>query len=68
MNGKGLRAIAVSYTAERYGEAFLVPADADVVPIFNKMVVNSVSLYATYGVGQNSHPRYSGNQRGCAFD
>ena len=50
MNGKGRGAIAVSYTSERYSEAFLVPADADAVPIFNKIEVSSVSLYATYGV------------------
>lgn len=50
MNGEGRGAVALSYTAERYSEVFLVPADADRVPIFNKMEVNSINLYATYGL------------------
>jgi hypothetical protein len=50
MNGKGRGAVAISYTAEQYDEAFLVPEDADEVPIFNKMEVNSISLYASYGI------------------
>jgi hypothetical protein len=53
MNGKGRGAVALSYTAEKYDDAFLVPEDADDVPIFNKMNFNSVSLYATYGISAN---------------
>ena len=50
MNGDGKGAVAVSYTAEQFDEAFLVPSDADEVPVFNKINVNSVSLFATYGI------------------
>ncbi|MBX2892956.1 MAG: hypothetical protein KF734_18745 [Saprospiraceae bacterium] len=51
MNGKGHGAIAVSYAAENYDNVFLVPNNAAGVPIFNEVKVNSISLYATYGLG-----------------
>jgi len=50
MNGKGKGTVALSYTAERYDNVFLVPADADGVPVFNEVDVNSVSLFGTYGL------------------
>lgn len=50
MNGKDRGAIALSFTAERYETAFLVPEDADEIPIFNELRINSVTLFATYGV------------------
>jgi hypothetical protein len=50
MNGKGHGAIAVSYSAEQYDNVFLVPADADGVPVFNEVNVNSVSLYGSFGL------------------
>lgn len=50
MNGKGNGAIAVSYSAEQYDNVFLVPNDAQGVPVFNEVNVSSTSLYATYGI------------------
>jgi hypothetical protein len=50
MNGKDRGAVALSFTAERYETAFLVPEDADEIPIFNELPINSVTLFATYGV------------------
>ena len=50
MNGKGNGAVALSYSAEKYDNVFLVPNDANGVPVFNDVKVNSASLYATYGI------------------
>ncbi|MEQ8704889.1 MAG: hypothetical protein RIC19_13260 [Phaeodactylibacter sp.] len=50
MNGKGKGTVALSYTAESYDNVFLVPADAEGVPVFNEVEVNSVSLFGTYGI------------------
>lgn len=50
MNGKGNGAIAVSYSAEQYDNVFLVPNDAQGVPVFNEVNVTSTSLYGTYGI------------------
>ncbi len=50
MNGKGKGAIALSHTAEKYDNVFLVPANAPSVPVFNDVQINSTSLYATYGI------------------
>lgn len=50
MNGKGKGTVALSYTAESYDKVFLVPADAEGVPVFNEVNVNSVSLFGTYGI------------------
>ena len=49
MNGKGKGTIALSYTAESYDNVFLVPNEAEGVPVFNEVDVNSVSLFGTYG-------------------
>ncbi len=50
MNGKGKGTIAVSYSAEQYDNVFLVPNNAEGVPVFNDVQVNSTSLYASYGI------------------
>lgn len=50
MNGKGNGAVALSYSAEKYDNVFLVPNDANGVPVFNDVKVNSASLYASYGI------------------
>jgi hypothetical protein len=50
MNGKGHGAFALSYTAEQYDNVFLVPNEAQGVPVFNEVNLNSVSLYASYGI------------------
>lgn len=50
MNGKGHGAFAKSFTAEQYDKVFLVPNDAEGVPVFNEVNVNSISLYASYGI------------------
>jgi hypothetical protein len=50
MNGKGHGAVALSYTAEQYDNVFLVPNEAQGVPVFNEVNLNSVSLYASYGI------------------
>jgi len=50
MNGKGHGAIALSYTAEQYDNVFLVPNEVQGVPVFNEVALNSISLYASYGI------------------
>ncbi len=50
MNGKGNSVIAVSYSAEKYDKVLLSPNDANGVPVFNDVKVNSASLYASYGI------------------
>jgi hypothetical protein len=50
MNGKGKGTVALSYTTESYDNVFLVPGDAEGVPIFNEVTVNSISLFGTYGI------------------
>jgi hypothetical protein len=50
MNGKGKGTVALSYTTESYDNVFLVPGDAEGVPVFNEVDVNSISLFGTYGI------------------
>lgn len=51
MQGKGNGSIVLSYSTESYDEVFLVPNKIeDGVPVFNKVTINSVNLYATYGI------------------
>lgn len=50
MNGKGKGTVALSYTAESYDQVFLVPTEVEGVPVFNEVDVNSISLFATYGI------------------
>lgn len=50
MNGKGRGAVALSYTAEQYDNVFLVPNDVQGVPVFGEVSLNSLTLYASYGI------------------
>ncbi|MBC6995013.1 hypothetical protein QWY85_01020 [Neolewinella lacunae] len=51
MQGQGRGSVALSYTAETYDNVFLVPSiEADGVPVFNEVNVNSISLYGVYGL------------------
>ncbi len=50
MNGKGHGAFALSHTSEQYDNVFLAPVDAQGVPVFNEVSVQSTSLYASYGI------------------
>ena len=50
MSGKGHGSIAVSATTESYKTVFLAPEKVDGVPIFREIQINSVSLYASYGL------------------
>ncbi|NJK83686.1 MAG: hypothetical protein HC912_07585 [Saprospiraceae bacterium] len=50
MNGKGRGAIALSSSMEQYDEVFLVPNDANGVPVFEEVDINSTSLFASYGI------------------
>jgi hypothetical protein len=50
MAGKGHGSVAISGTTERYSSVFLAPEKIDAVPIFQEVRVNSVNLYATYGL------------------
>ena len=50
MQGKGKGNVVVSYTTESYDKVFLVPQKVDGVPVFNKVDIQSVSLYATVGL------------------
>lgn len=50
MSGKGKGAVALSYNSESYDNVFLVPTDSKGVPVFNDVTLNSISLYATYGI------------------
>ena len=50
MSAKGKGAIAISYSAEKYNEVYLVPAKVDAVPVFNEVANTSVNIYATYGI------------------
>ncbi|OGX88169.1 hypothetical protein [Hymenobacter glacialis] len=50
MSGKGHGSVVVSGTTERYETVYLAPEKIDGVPIFQEVRVNSVNLYATYGL------------------
>ncbi|GAC1589930.1 MAG: hypothetical protein NVS3B25_07930 [Hymenobacter sp.] len=50
MAGKGHGSVVVSGTTERYTSVYLAPDKIDVVPIFQEVRVNSLNLYATYGL------------------
>lgn len=49
MKAKGEGSITVTQSREDYSEVFLVPNKVNSVPVFNKVVNKSVSLYAEYG-------------------
>ena len=50
MAGKGHGSVVVSGTSERYENVYLAPAKIEGVPIFQEVRVNSLNLYATYGL------------------
>ena len=50
MQGKGKGNVVISYTTESYDKVFLVPQKIDGVPVFNKVDIQSTSLYATVGL------------------
>lgn len=50
MKNKGEGAAVVTYSSENYDKVFLVPSEIDGVPVFNDVEVQSVSLYAEYGI------------------
>jgi len=50
MAGKGHGSVVVSGTTERYDNVYLAPNKIDGVPIFQEVRVNSLNLYATYGL------------------
>jgi len=50
MAGKGHGSVVVSGTTEHYNSVYLAPDKIDAVPVFRQVRVNSVNLYATYGI------------------
>ena len=48
--GKGHGSVVVSGTTERYDEVYLAPGKVDGVPVYKEVRVNSLNLYATYGI------------------
>lgn len=53
MQGKGKGNIVLSYNTESYSDVFLVPTKVNGVPVFNKVKVNSTSLFGTVGITNN---------------
>lgn len=50
MSGKNHGSVSVSATQEWYESVYLVPEKIDAVPIFKRIEVRSVSVYANYGI------------------
>ncbi|HEX8504075.1 MAG TPA: hypothetical protein VF630_01805 [Hymenobacter sp.] len=50
MAGKGHGSVVLSGTTERYDDVYLAPDKIEGVPIFQEVRVNSLNLYATYGL------------------
>ncbi|GAB3732022.1 hypothetical protein GCM10027594_13930 [Hymenobacter agri] len=50
MAGKGHGSVVVSGTAEQYTSAYLAPDKVSGVPVFQKVNVNSLNLFGTYGL------------------
>ncbi|MBD2768881.1 hypothetical protein IC235_13385 [Hymenobacter sp. BT664] len=50
MAGKGHGSVVVSATTEHYQSAYLAPDKANPIPVFQEVQVNSLNLYATYGL------------------
>jgi len=48
--GKGHGSVVVSGTVERYQSVYLAPEKIDRVPLFDRVEVSSVNLYANYGI------------------
>lgn len=50
MKNKGEGALVLSYSHESYDKVFLVPNEADGVPVFNDVTTTSISLYGEIGI------------------
>lgn len=50
MKGKGKGDVVISYNSESYDNVFLVPQKIEGVPVFNQVKINSVNLFATFGL------------------
>ena len=50
MSGKGHGSVAVSATTESYEKFFQGPDKVDGVPVFKRVQINSLSIYANYGL------------------
>ena len=50
MKKKGEGALVLSYSHESYDKVFLVPNEADGVPVFNDVTTTSISFYGEIGV------------------
>lgn len=50
MQKKGNGSVVLSHNFESYNSVFLVPEKITGVPIFNKITINSTSVYGTYGL------------------
>jgi hypothetical protein len=50
MAGRGHGSVVVSGTTERYDNVYLAPVKIDRVPVYQEVRVNSLNLYATYGL------------------
>jgi hypothetical protein len=50
MQKKGNGSIVLSHNFESYNTVFLVPEKIEGVPVFNKITLNSTSIYGTYGL------------------
>jgi hypothetical protein len=50
MTGKGHGSVSVSVTSEQYKNVLLQPLKLYSVPVFEKVQVTSVNLFATYGL------------------
>jgi hypothetical protein len=50
MQKKGNGSVVLSHNFESYNTVFLVPEKITGVPIFNKIRINSTSIYGTYGL------------------
>lgn len=50
MKKAGEGSAVISYSTESYDKVFLVPQEVDGVPVFNDVTINSISLFAEYGI------------------
>ncbi|MGY3091357.1 hypothetical protein ACVWYF_004423 [Hymenobacter sp. UYAg731] len=50
MSGKGHGSVVISATTESFDKEYLGPQKVDGVPIFKRIQINSLSLYANYGL------------------
>jgi hypothetical protein len=50
MNGKGKGSIAISHNTENYSDVYIGAEKVSGIPVFNKIEINSQSVYVTYGI------------------